>query len=351
MAAHHETVITTPQNPTKRRFWDFATLGVVLLAVLLAANPGKAQAPPVSGIFVVDNHRMIKIDDMIGAGWIELRTMEGPAETEGTRRSGIFIDNAGRIYFAGNRNHRIVRMDDMTGAGQIAFGAEAPLNCQSIGTVLGPCTIVTGVGLLRFPGSVFVDAAGRIYVTDATSRIVRIDDMTGAGWTTFDIGGGDTWPPRAGGGAIVVDTGGRIYVADSFGNRIVGINDMTGAGWVSFGSAGDGVGQFGLPVAVSVDGRGRIYLAEFDNNRITRIDDMTGAGWTTLGSEGSGVNQFDAPAGIFVDAAGRIYVSDSGNGRIVRMDDMTGAGWTSFGTRGIEPGQFNHPSGIFVRLP
>lgn len=36
----------------------------------------------------------------------------------------------------------------------------------------------------------------------------------------------------------------KIYMADSDNYRIVRIDDMTGAGWTAFGSSGKGRGQF-----------------------------------------------------------------------------------------------------------
>ncbi len=40
---------------------------------------------------------------------------------------------------------------------------------------------------------------------------------------------------------IAVDAGGRIYVADLGNHRIVRVDDMTGAGWSTLGSQGSGV--------------------------------------------------------------------------------------------------------------
>jgi DNA-binding beta-propeller fold protein YncE len=139
---------------------------------------------------------------------------------------------------------------------------------------------------------------------------------------------------------------GRIYVADSNNNRIVRVNDMTGAGWTALGSPGTGVNQFANPFSVFVDSAGRIYVADSNNNRIVRVNDMTGAGWTTFGTPGRGVNQFSDPEWIVVDEAGRIYVIDvtaqTFNSRIVRINDLTGGGWITKEIQGIA-------SGLFVR--
>src|SRR3989304_5027640 len=200
--------------------------------------------------------------------------------------------------------------------------------------------------------------AGHIYVTDrANDRIVRIDDMSGAGWTTFGTFIGDMAKDKPGNlvdpGGIFVDAAGRIYIADIGSGydvrRIVRINDMTGAGWTPFGTWGKGVNTFDSPGSVFVDAAGKIYVADTANHRIVRINDMTGAGWTALGTQGSGAKQFNLPSGIFVDAVGRIYVADAGNNRVVRMNDMTGSGGASRGRADTGAKQFSLPAAVFVR--
>lgn len=86
---------------------------------------------------------------------------------------------------------------------------------------------------------------------------------------------------------IFVDRKGRIYVGDAGHNRIVRMNDMTSAGWTTLGTRGAGINQFDLPNGIFVHGEGRIYVADRGNNRIVRMSDITGAGWTTLGTQGS----------------------------------------------------------------
>ncbi len=91
-----------------------------------------------------------------------------------------------------------------------------------------------------------------------------------------------------------------MLVVDRLNNRVVRINDMTGAGWIAFGSFGSGINQFNDPTNARVDTAGKIYVADRANNRVVRIHDMTGAGWTTFGNFGSGINQFNGPTGMFV---------------------------------------------------
>jgi hypothetical protein len=117
---------------------------------------------------------------------------------------------------------------------------------------------------------------------------------------------------------VAVDRQGRIYVAD--GNRIVRMNDITGNGWTAFGSHGSGPGQFNYVRGVAVDGRGRIYVSDYFNNRIVRMDDITGAGWAQHPTS------IPQPAGVAVDHLDRLYVAVPVRDQVLRMDDITGAG-------------------------
>src|SRR5438445_13715360 len=71
----------------------------------------------------------------------------------------------------------------------------------------------------------------------------------------------------------------KIYVADESNNRIVRMDDMTGAGWTPFGVFGSGPNQFRFPVGIYVGAAGQMVVADAFNRRVVRKDKMTAAGW------------------------------------------------------------------------
>jgi sugar lactone lactonase YvrE len=337
-AAVHAGVKDTNGNALAATYsWSFTT----------APSSNSCAAGTDSGkIYVADfvNDRIVRMDDMCGTNWTTLGAT-GTAVGDFGGEQDVFVDTNGQIYVADTFNNRIVRMDDMSGT-----------NWTVLGTTPG-----TGTNQFMTPRSIFV-RNGHIYVTDGFDypRIVQMDDMTGTNWTTYPPNETSTSPFKTAWG-LFVDAAGHIYVTDSDrggGNsfsRIVRMDDITGANFTAYGTFGNGTGQFEGVWGISVDSTGHIYIADFDNARIVRIDDMTGANWTTVGTFGVGTGQFFAPAGLFVDATGRIYVADYGgsagygaDNHIVRMDDMTGANWTTLGTLGAGLKEFTSPTAVWL---
>jgi hypothetical protein len=71
---------------------------------------------------------------------------------------------------------------------------------------------------------------------------------------------------------IFADGDGRIHATDN--TRIVRINDMSGAGWTTLGTVGNGTNQFDLPDSIFVDAAGRVYIADTGNSRLIRLTHM-----------------------------------------------------------------------------
>jgi sugar lactone lactonase YvrE len=247
-----------------------------------------------------------------------------------------------KMYITDGLNNRLVEVDvssTLNTSGWTAFGS-------------------TGTGVNQFGGiagrigDVAVDASGRIYITDpGNNRIVRIDNMTGAGWTTFGTAGTGVGQFSLVSG-IALDAAGRIYVTDETANRVVRMDDMTGAGWTELGilAGGNGVGQFDSPVSIAIRNTGlgeRIYVADRDNNRIVQMTDMTGGGWATFST---GAQIQDQPGGVSVDSSGRIYFTQFFRHRIVRIDTIAGGGFRTFGSLGNGTNQFQNPFATSIDL-
>jgi DNA-binding beta-propeller fold protein YncE len=79
---------------------------------------------------------------------------------------------------------------------------------------------------------------------------------------------------------IAVNSAGQIEVADKVNDRIVQVDDITGAGWTTFGTTGAGFMQFNGPAGVAVDSADNIYASDQGNNRIIVMADINGLGWT-----------------------------------------------------------------------
>jgi hypothetical protein len=199
-------------------------------------------------IYITDtyNDRIVRIDDMNGTNWTSFGSYGSGAGQFATPQS-VSIDPAGHIWVLDNGNGRLVRMDDMNGGNWTTVG--------SAGSGVGQFG-----GLSSAPG---FDAQGRIYLADTGNRrIARFDDLNFTNWTTLSQSQpvGPYLYLFGGPIGVVTDPAGKIYVAD--GTNVIRVDDMTGANWTSIG-----VGTF-PPHTIAIDSSGMVVLGNGYNAQI-----------------------------------------------------------------------------------
>ena len=205
------------------------------------------------------------------------------------------------------------------------------------------------------PEGLTIDAAGNLYVTDASDEI--IDKVTPDGTVSLYAGG--LLQPGSTDGAgttaqfsvphgVAVNAQRNVYVADAGNNTIRMITPLgevsTLAGSPNVTGSADGKGalaSFNSPLGVAADAFGTVYVADSFNHIIRKIS-AEGLVTTLAGSAGQagsadgqgGIARFYQPEGLAVDANGNVYVADTINSTI-RMITPEGSVSTIAGSPGV----------------
>lgn len=200
----------------------------------------------------------------------------------------------------------------------------------------GPATAAQLIG----PRSLAVDAAGNVYIGEATSvREVSLDGIittvAGGGKTLGD--GGPATAAQVSPEALAVDSSGNLYIADEFRIRKVSagiITTVAGNGQLNFAVPPDGstATQVAIiAVSVALDAGGDIYIAQgYGGDAGGSILKVTSdgiihvvAGTGTIGFSGDGgaaaSAMVDQPSSVAVDSSGNVYFADSFNNRIRKI--------------------------------
>jgi sugar lactone lactonase YvrE len=287
--------------------------------------------------------------------------------------AGVAVDSAGNVYVADSGNHTLRKI---TSGGSVT----------TLAGLAGVSGSVDGVGpAARFnqPYGVAVDSAGNVYVADTFNSAIR--KVTSGGGVSTLAGIGSCGCGDGTGRAVqfcypysvAVDSGGNVYVTDTFNNTI---RKMTSAGLVTTlaGSAGNsgcavGVGpaaRFWNPSGAAVDPFGNVFVADNANAVIRRVR-SDGTAQPFVGScgmagcaDGMGaaarfsqtlVDQRTPGASVALDSAGNVYVADTANhtlrrittsGMVTTLTGSCGSSGSADGTNNVA--RFNSPSGIAV---
>lgn len=230
-------------------------------------TPAEIAVDSLGRIYAADtgNNRIIRMDDMQGDGFVACTGGKGSGDTF-SGPTGVYVDHNGNILVVDSGNSRIVEMSDIFGDGFTAFGASGSAGDE-----------------FTTPNAITEDGAGRIYITDSgDSRIVRINNISGAGWVAYGTAssqqnsGPGTFSSPLG---IAVTPTGQILVADSGDGRVVEMNDMTGAGWTTLSVLGGTKTSpiaFTDPSGVGFDPSGGIYVADQSNLGIVWVNNIKG---------------------------------------------------------------------------
>ena len=207
----------------------------------------------------------------------------GPATSaQLTVPTGVTVDSAGNLYFADTGYQRIRKVSNGVITTVAGGGTSYPGDN-------GPATSA----VLAFPRGIAVDAVGNLFIADSLNfRIRKVSNgviTTVAGNGTYGYSG-DNGPATSAQldqpYGVAVDSAGNLYIADTGNQRIRKVSNgviTTVAGNGTYGFSGDNgpatSAQLANPSGLAVDSGGKVYVADTENYRV-RVLTPTGPSCT-----------------------------------------------------------------------
>jgi sugar lactone lactonase YvrE len=256
----------------------------------------------------------------------------GPATSAQINAFGIAVDGSGNLYISdgGSRIRKITIdgiINTVAGNGTLGFsGDDGPATSAQINAF-----------------GIAADSSGNIYITDASSRIRKVNSsgviatIAGNGMAGFSGDGGPATSAQINVfDSVAVDAAGNLFLPDGF-NRVRKVSASgvinTVAGNGTTGSTGDGGPATSAAVnarRVATDNFGNLFIADFNGagSRVRKVNSAgiisTFAGNGTLGFGGdskSAISEgLDGPSGLAVDSSGNLYIGDFNDYRIRKVD-------------------------------
>ncbi len=318
---------------------------------------------PNGDLYIADwyNHRIRKVDALTGIittfagnGSAGFTGDGGPATQASIKEPmGVAFDGSGNLYIADQSNYRVRRVDARTGvistiAGNGGYGFDGDG---------GPATAAT----LKIVSSVAIAPSGDVYFVDAGNNRVRkvsvatgvITTVVGSGTYGFSGDGGPataaamklqgtdpSWLNYGSPPAIVIGSGGVLYISDTYNNRVRMVDGSgtitTLAGNGSPSLSGDGgpaiAAGLSYPTGMTLDNSGNLLIGDAGNNRVRRIALSSGIITTVAGTTGSfggdggpaTAARMAHPCGVALNSAGDLFIADAYNDRIRRVAASSG---------------------------
>ncbi len=359
---------------------NFSTNTTGTTAATMKVAQGVGVDPTTGKLFVADssNHRVLRFSSAAArASGSAAEAVLGQADfVSGSANRGgatpgqntmnnpavLFVDSNGRLWVSDYINSRVLRFDS---ASSKANGANAD-------GVLGQADFVHGAlnrggavaaNTLTYPGGLFVDTAGRLWVSDEVNyRVLRFDNAaTKANGANADgvlgqadfthNGSATTQSGMKNPAGVIVNNAGTLFVGEWLNNRVLRFDNAASK---ANGANADGVlGQadfthsvaattqagFTRPTHVTLDNVGRLYVSDGDNNRVmifnnaaslangANADNVLGHPDFTTGTANTGgifASTLNTPRQVFFDTAANVlWVADRANNRVLRYADPT----------------------------
>lgn len=327
---------------------------------------------------------------------------------------GLATDSDGNVYVADTYNHSIRKI---TRGGVVTTVAGAGLPRETAAPqhygLAGNGDGATDLARFWYPGGMAIDSSGTLSVADTLNQTIRKISPTGVVSTLAGVAGVAGSDDGIGSAArfrsplgIGLDSGGNVYVADTYNHTIRKITldgiVSTIAGVAGDSGAVDGIGtaaRFSNPCGIAIDESGTVYVGDISNRAIRKIAPngavttfvrLSGSPYglaldhegnlfatcsdhtvqkitpaavvtTVAGSSNQGGNtdgngtaaRFNVPFGIVIDSSGTLYVTDSRNATLRKItaagDVSTIAGRIGVSGTGDGTGvaaRFNGPLGL-----
>ncbi len=200
-----------------------------------------------------------------------------------------------------------------------------------------------------FQQTVF-DSNGNVYAADSgNSRILFFTPGSTTATQVYGQLGSFTSSTQNNGGIsanslmvpydLTLDSGGNLYVADSYNNRVLFYPAGTTTATRVYGQLGSfttntlnkggiSANSLWLPQGVILDSNGNLYIGDFGNNRVlfypagsttaTRVYGQGGSFTTnTVNKGGISASSLYQPQKFAMDPSGNLYVADYGNSRVL----------------------------------
>jgi DNA-binding beta-propeller fold protein YncE len=319
------------------------------LACAVALVSGCAQLPDDSGAVAADQGPLLFPAPPDEPRFVYERTFFSSADVvaddkddafrrmvTGARRGGHFMNkpysvaaHRGRI-FVSDTVDRVVKVFDVPEGKYFTIGETDP-------------------GMLAKPLGIDVDRAGRLYVADASQKMIFIYSRDGK--FLRKIGGKELFDRIS---SVTVDPSGlRLYVVDIGGvrsenHRIRVFDTSNGRHLMDIGKRGNGPGEFNLPRDMAIGLEGRLYVVDGGNFRV-QVFNADGTYRESFGAVGRQLGNFARPKEIATDAEGNIYVADAAFGNF-QIFTPEGELLMFIGSRSEQggPAKYILPSGIAV---